>query len=78
MAFKIAITLQLDPAQVIADLEEQREKNETRRDFWRSFLSRASMGTAALVCTLALIFSAMSGSAQVAFGGSLSRLRVFA
>lgn len=78
MAFKIAITLQLDPAQVIADLEEQREKNEKRRDFWRSFLSRASMGIAALACTLVLIFSAMSGSAQGAFGGSRSRLRRFA
>lgn len=78
MAFKIAITLQLDPSQVIADLEEQREKNEKRRDFWRSFLSRASMGIAALACTLVLIFSAMSGSAQGAFGGSRSRRFGFA
>lgn len=78
VAFKIAITLQLDPSQVIADLEEQREKNAKRRDFWRSFLSRASMGIAALACTLVLIFSAMSGSAQGASGGSRSRLRGFA
>lgn len=43
IAFKIAIALELDPAQVIADLEEQREKNEKRRDFWRGFLSRSPM-----------------------------------
>lgn len=64
IAFKIAIALELDPAQVIADLEEQREKNEKRRDFWRSFLSRAPMLIAVLACTLALSFSAISGSVQ--------------
>jgi len=40
IAFRIAITLDLDPARVIADLEEQREKNEERKAFWKSFLSR--------------------------------------
>lgn len=69
MAFKIAITLNLDPAQVVADLAEQREKNEKRREFWRSFLSRAAYGVAAIGCTLALILSATFGSAAAVHGG---------
>jgi len=62
VAFKLAITLEIDPAQVVADLESQREKNPTKRGFWSSFISRAAI-VAALVCTLALNFSAISGSA---------------
>lgn len=69
MAFRIAITLNLDPAQVVADLAEQREKNEKRREFWRSFLSRAAYGVAAIGCTLALILSATFGSAAAEHGG---------
>jgi hypothetical protein len=57
-AFKLAIALQLDPAQVVADLEEQREKNTSRRDFWRGFLSRASTVIAVVLCTLVWSFSA--------------------
>lgn len=68
MAFKTVIALELDPAHVIADLEEQREKNEKRRDFWRSFLSRAPMLIAALACTLVLSFSATYASAHEAGG----------
>ena len=74
MAFRIAITLELDPAQVIADLEEQREKNEKRRGFWRSFASRARSSVVAVLCTLALILSATFGSVQALHGGA-SRLR---
>lgn len=33
--FKIADTLGLDPAGVVADLESQREKNEKRREYWQ-------------------------------------------
>jgi len=73
IAFKIAIALELDPAQVVADLEEQREKNEKRRDFWRSFLSRAPMLLAALACTLALSFSAICGSGEKPLFGRNSR-----
>lgn len=69
MAFKIAITLQLDPAQVVADLEEQREKNEKRREFWRGFLSRATTLVAVLACTLALSFSAIYGNEAGGLGG---------
>ena len=78
IAFKLAIALELDPSQVIADLEEQREKNEKRRDFWRSFLSRAPKLIAVLACTLALSFSAISGSVQNTLFGRNNRRVYFA
>lgn len=68
VAFRIAITLERDPAQVWAEIEVQQEKNEKRRDFWRSFLSRAAT-VAAVACTLALSYSAGLGNAPAASGG---------
>jgi len=73
VAFRIAITLEIDPAQVVADLEEQREKNPKRQGFWRSFSSRAVQTVAALAVTLALLLSATSGSVQGAAGGAFRR-----
>lgn len=75
IAFRIAITLKLDPAAVVADLEEQREKNEGRRAFWRSFLSRAALIVAALGCTLAWMPSATYESATALFGGKSRRMK---
>lgn len=69
MAFRLAITLELDPASVVADLESQREKNEKRRSFWAGFLQRAA-AVAALACTLALSYSAISGNEGAALGGA--------
>jgi len=73
VAFRIAITLEIDPAQVVADLEEQREKNAKRRGFWRSFSSRAARMSAVLACTLALLLSATFGSVQAGIGGAVRR-----
>ena len=73
IAFKIAITLELDPARVIADLEEQHEKNEKRRDFWRSFLSRAVSTTTVILVTLALSLSGISGNEAARLGGKTRR-----
>jgi len=75
VAFRIAITLELDPAQVVADLEEQREKNAKRRGFWRSFTSHARCSAVATLCMLALIASATFGSVQGAAGGAFRRHR---
>lgn len=68
IAYKIAITLELDPAAVVADLEYQREKNEKRKAFWKGFTRRAAM-VAALVCTLAWSYSATFESAAGMLGG---------
>lgn len=75
MAFRLAITLEIDPAQVVADLEEQREKNEKRRGFWRSFRSHAACAALALACMLAVLHSATSGSGPGARGGAFRRPR---
>jgi len=74
VAFRIAITLEIDPAQVVADLEEQREKNPKRQGFWRSFRSHAACAALALACMLVSLHSATFGSGQGAAGGAF-RLR---
>lgn len=73
MAFRIAITLEMDPAEVVADLEAQREKNEKRRGFWDSFVLHARSHVVAVLCMLALIASATCGSGQGAAGGAVRR-----
>ncbi|MCK9283977.1 MAG: hypothetical protein M0P39_06805 [Rhodocyclaceae bacterium] len=70
----VAITLDLDPATVIADIESQHEKNPQRAEFWRSFLARAAMW-AVVACTLALSGLGGSGTAPGGAGGFRRRLR---
>lgn len=72
VAFRLAIVLEMDPAQVVADIESQQEKNPTKRSFWTGFISRAALVLMAVACTLALSFSGISGSGQnPLFGGRL-------
>ena len=66
--FKLAITLNLDPARVVADLESRRKANKKSGEFWKGFLSRATMA-AVLVCTLAWNFSAIPGEGAARLGG---------
>ena len=71
IVMKLAITLKLDPAMVLADLESQREKNHERAEFWRSFLSRAAL-LVLIACTLASSFIATSGTEAAQLGGILT------
>lgn len=71
IVMKIAITLKLDPARVLADLESQREKDKTRAEFWRSFLSRAAL-LVLIACTLASSFTAISDTEAAQLGGILT------
>lgn len=73
---KLAITLKLDPATVLADLESQRERNPKRAEFWRSFLSRAAM-LGLLVCTLALSSSGICELGQGPLGGLIAASAAF-
>jgi hypothetical protein len=68
-AYWLAITLERDPAHVVAVLEQEREKNAERVAFWTSFLSRAAVLTLTC-CTLVLGLFALGGSAQAASGGN--------
>lgn len=70
-AYWLAVTLELDPASVVAELEAQREKNPQRIEFWKSFLLRASRRVAAVM--LALTCFAFSGSETAAIGGGFRR-----
>lgn len=78
VAYKLTITLELDPALVVADLESQREKNEQRRAFWAGFISHARTAAVMLACMLALSFSGGLGSEQKARGGLFNRRVGFA
>lgn len=74
VAYRIAITLELDPSTVLADIESQQQKGKVG-EFWRSFLSRAGK-LGAILCTLALLGSAGFGNAPATAGGSLNRRRL--
>lgn len=71
MAFRLAITLNQDPATVLADLEAQREKNPKRAAFWRSFLKRAAL-VVLIACTLASNFIGTSATEAATLGGMLA------
>lgn len=73
---KLAITLNLDPATVLADIESQREKNPKRLEFWRSFLSRAAM-LALVASTLALCFSGNFDTGPGLLGGLIAASAAF-
>lgn len=72
IAFHIAITLELDPAVVLADIESQQQSGKNA-EFWRSFLLRAKAAAVALLVTLALLASAGFESVQAISGGGLRR-----
>lgn len=77
IAFLIAITLELDPATVLAEIESQQQKGK-QGEFWQSFLSRARRALGLLALTLALLHSAGIGSGQAGAGGALRRRDCFA
>lgn len=56
--YRLAIILEMDPGQLVAELEAERETNPGKAEFWRSFLSRAALLLATVACTLVLSFSA--------------------
>lgn len=72
----LAITLKLDPARVLADLESQREKDPKRREFWQGFLSRAVM-LALITSTLLLGSIGNSGPEAPVLGGLVAASAAF-
>jgi len=55
-AAKLAEVLEIDPMEIVAAAEEEREKDEKKREFWRT-LSRKLAGTA---LTAVLMFSSFN------------------
>lgn len=74
VAFKIAVALELDPAEVVADLERQRTKNPKRRAFWESFTSHARTAVLVGLCMLGLNFSGICANAEKLLSGSAMSL----
>jgi len=77
LAFLIAVTLELDPAYVLADIEAQQQTGKAG-EFWRGFLSRVRQAVGLLALTLALLASASTGSDQAGLGGRFKRRLYFA
>lgn len=50
---KIALALEMEPIEIIAEIEAETEKNEQKRNFWRNFKLRSGKAT---VIILALSF----------------------
>ena len=54
VCFRIAQILDLDPAYVIADIKSGTEKDEVRREFFKSFVGSAKKNAAMLIMALCL------------------------
>ena len=54
VCFRIAQILELDPAYVIADIKSGTEKDEVRREFFKSFVGSAKKITRLLIVVLSL------------------------
>lgn len=68
LIYWLAVTLEKDPAELVAQAEIAREKNPERVKFWSSFLSRAAcwIGTAAVLLWMPF---GPTDSARAASGG---------
>ena len=77
VAFLIAITLELDPATVLADIESQQQTGKTG-EFWRGFLSRVRGLGLVVLYTLALVISGGTASEPAKAGGLFRRAPRFA
>lgn len=64
-ATRLALALDREPIEVIAELEAESETNEKKREFWRNFLTRAACTIASAV---ALSFGFPSSSAANPLG----------
>ena len=75
-AVRIAQILGRDPAEIIATIEADSEKNPKRREFWRDFLQRATQaarrGMLVLLCGLTL------WGGHVTAQGGFSRRKIYA
>ena len=75
-AVRMAGILERDPAEIIATIEADSEKNPKRREFWRDFLQRAKRaarrGMLVFLCGLTL------WGVQATAGGGFSRRKQYA
>lgn len=77
LSMLIAITLELDPVQVLADIEAQQQTGKAG-EFWRSFRSRVQTLAMVLLYTLAFALSGGTANDPGATGGRFKRRAYFA
>ncbi|MFL9711436.1 helix-turn-helix domain-containing protein [Methylobacillus sp. Pita1] len=72
--FKIAETLEIDPAVVIAEISAENEKNEKKREFFKVFRGACGKAAAGIILVLGLSFSLLNvpGDGAAAVNGSLA------
>ncbi|MFA7239884.1 MAG: helix-turn-helix transcriptional regulator [Sulfuricellaceae bacterium] len=70
---RIANALNLDPLEVLSDIESQSEKDEEKKEFWRDFLWRVKKRNGLLVLALSFTACLLVGGmgAQEAAKGAL-------
>lgn len=74
---RIALILKRDPAEIIAEIEAETEKNPERKAFWADFLQRVK--TAGRFGMLAVLFTtSLLAGLQATAGGGFSRRVKFA
>lgn len=74
---RIALALKRDPAEIIAEIEAETEKNPERKAFWADFLQRVK--TAGRFGMLAVLFTtSLLAGLQTTAGGGFSRRAKFA
>lgn len=74
---RIALALKRDPAEIIAEIEAETEKNPERKAFWADFLQHVKK--AGRFGMLALIFTtSLCAGQQTTAGGGFSRRAKFA
>lgn len=75
---RIAMVLELDPLEVIAQVEAEAARTEKKRDFWRSFRSSGSRAISGLLLCAMLGFSALAPQVGGGAKALFSRGRGFA
>ena len=75
---KMALVLQRDPAEIIAIVESESEKNEKRKAFWLDFLQRVRQASRAGMLGLIFIVGLLGGGQNLKPEGGFIRRRYFA
>lgn len=74
MCFKIAEVLELDPAYVIAQIKSESEKNEKKREYFRSFGGTSRKIAASIMLAVALSTSLLGVQPHGSVFNALSRV----
>lgn len=75
---QMALVLQRDPAEIIAIVESESEKNEKRRTFWLDFLQRVRQASRAGTLGLIFIVGLLAGGNTLKPESGFIRRRHFA